>query len=110
MIKTQVTSAFFAPSLFPFTFLVLLALIGGILMGMTPSPVEAWPLAWIALAPLWFLVGVGRRGDMETWRRGDTGTRGTRRWGAGELGSWGGKRNISNSQFSILNSQFSIFN
>jgi len=25
-------------------------------MGVTPSPVEAWPLAWIALVPLWFLV------------------------------------------------------
>ena len=25
-------------------------------MGLTPSPVEAWPLAWIALVPLWFLV------------------------------------------------------
>ena len=28
-------------------------------MGLTPSPVEAWPLAWIALVPLWFLVGKG---------------------------------------------------
>ena len=39
--------------------LLLLPLTGGILMGLTPSPVEAWPLAWIALVPLWFLVGKG---------------------------------------------------
>lgn len=25
-------------------------------MGLTPSPVNAWPLAWIALVPLWVLV------------------------------------------------------
>lgn len=25
-------------------------------MGLTPAPVEAWPLAWIALVPLWFLI------------------------------------------------------
>ncbi|NEQ69711.1 MAG: hypothetical protein F6K21_30315, partial [Symploca sp. SIO2D2] len=55
MSKTQVTSALFSP-------LILLPLIGGILMGLTPSPVEAWPLAWIALVPLWFLLGVGRWG------------------------------------------------
>ena len=36
--------------------LLLLPLTGGILMGLTPSPVEAWPLGWIALVPLWFLV------------------------------------------------------
>ncbi|MFB2976939.1 apolipoprotein N-acyltransferase [Microseira sp. BLCC-F43] len=30
-----------------------IALVGGILMGSTPAPVGAWPLAWIALAPLW---------------------------------------------------------
>jgi apolipoprotein N-acyltransferase len=36
--------------------LLLLPLMGGILMGLTPAPVEAWPLAWIALAPLWFIV------------------------------------------------------
>ncbi len=26
-------------------------------MGLTPDPVNAWPLAWIALAPLWWAVG-----------------------------------------------------
>ena len=33
-----------------------LALGGGILMGLTFAPVEAWYLAWIALAPLWYLM------------------------------------------------------
>lgn len=36
--------------------LLILPLTSGILMGLTPAPVEAWPLAWIALVPLWFLV------------------------------------------------------
>lgn len=36
-----------------FTFI---ALLGGILMGLTTAPVGAFPLAWIALAPLWVLV------------------------------------------------------
>lgn len=31
----------------------LAVLIGGVLMGLTPAPVNVWPLAWIALAPLW---------------------------------------------------------
>jgi apolipoprotein N-acyltransferase len=44
----------------PQTFLLLLSLIGGILMGLTPSPVEAWPLAWIALVPLWWSVANAR--------------------------------------------------
>ncbi|MEM6433715.1 MAG: apolipoprotein N-acyltransferase [Cyanobacteria bacterium P01_D01_bin.115] len=26
---------------------------GGLLMGLTPAPLNAWPLAWIALVPLW---------------------------------------------------------
>ena len=26
---------------------------GGLLMGLTPAPVNAWPLAWVALVPLW---------------------------------------------------------
>lgn len=33
------------------------ALLGGVLMGLTPAPVEAWFLAWVALVPLWMLVG-----------------------------------------------------
>jgi apolipoprotein N-acyltransferase len=39
---------------------LLLPLIGGILMGLTPSPIDAWPLAWIALVPLWFFVATGK--------------------------------------------------
>ncbi len=40
-------------------YFLLWPLTGGILMGLTPSPVEAWPLAWVALVPLWFLVARG---------------------------------------------------
>jgi apolipoprotein N-acyltransferase len=29
----------------------------GVLMGMTFAPVEAWYFAWVALAPLWYLLG-----------------------------------------------------
>lgn len=36
--------------------LLAIALIGGILMGLTPAPTGAWFLAWVALIPLWFLV------------------------------------------------------
>jgi apolipoprotein N-acyltransferase len=35
---------------------LLVALASGCLMGMTFAPVEAWYLAWIALAPLWYLL------------------------------------------------------
>ena len=35
---------------------IAIALISGILMGLTPAPTEAWYLAWIALAPLWVLI------------------------------------------------------
>jgi apolipoprotein N-acyltransferase len=40
------------------TFLLpdLIALTGGILMGLTVAPVGAWFLAWIALVPLWVLL------------------------------------------------------
>jgi apolipoprotein N-acyltransferase len=34
---------------------LLVALGSGILMGLTPAPANAWPLAWIALAPLWVI-------------------------------------------------------
>jgi apolipoprotein N-acyltransferase len=33
-----------------------LALVAGVTMGLTFAPVEAWYLAWVALAPLWYLV------------------------------------------------------
>lgn len=35
---------------------LVMALIGGIFMGLTTAPFGAWPLAWIALVPLWILV------------------------------------------------------
>lgn len=35
---------------------LLIALAGGILMGLTPAPFNAWGFAWIALAPLWFVL------------------------------------------------------
>lgn len=35
-----------------------LALLGGMLMGLTPAPVEAWFLGWVALVPLWWVVTI----------------------------------------------------
>ncbi|PSB32406.1 apolipoprotein N-acyltransferase [Chlorogloea sp. CCALA 695] len=35
---------------------LFIALIAGVLMGLTVAPVSAWFLAWIALAPLWILI------------------------------------------------------
>ncbi|HLO49702.1 MAG TPA: apolipoprotein N-acyltransferase [Kamptonema sp.] len=32
---------------------LVIAFISGILMGLTTAPVSAWPLAWVAIAPLW---------------------------------------------------------
>ena len=37
-------------------FQIAVALIGGMLMGLTPAPTEAWFLGWFALVPLWVLV------------------------------------------------------
>ncbi len=37
-------------------FQLAIALISGILMGLTPAPFNVWGLAWIAIAPLWVLV------------------------------------------------------
>jgi apolipoprotein N-acyltransferase len=34
---------------------ILIALLGGILMGITPAPINAFYLAWVALIPLWIL-------------------------------------------------------
>lgn len=31
-----------------------LSLVAGLLMGVAPAPGSAWPLAWVALTPLWF--------------------------------------------------------
>jgi len=40
---------------------LFIALISGVLMGLTLAPANLWCLAWVALAPLWVLV-VGGRG------------------------------------------------
>jgi apolipoprotein N-acyltransferase len=40
----------------PIIFTWSIALLGGILMGLTTAPVNAWLLAWFALVPLWILV------------------------------------------------------
>jgi len=40
---------------------VFIALISGILMGLTPAPVEAWYLAWVALIPLWILIIITKK-------------------------------------------------
>ncbi len=37
-------------------FQLAIALMSGILMGLTPAPFNVWGLAWIAIAPLWVLV------------------------------------------------------
>lgn len=41
-------------------------------MGLTPAPVEAWPLTWIALVPLWFLLGTGLKGTTQKTMVGQT--------------------------------------
>jgi len=33
-----------------------IVLLGGILMGLAPAPLNLWPLAWIALVPLWVAI------------------------------------------------------
>ncbi|KAM3110806.1 apolipoprotein N-acyltransferase [Phormidesmis sp. 146-33] len=38
------------------TLSITIALLSGILMGLTPAPLNLWPLAWIALAPLWIIL------------------------------------------------------
>jgi apolipoprotein N-acyltransferase len=43
-----------------------IALASGILMGCTPAPVNAWFLAWVALAPLWAIVRIRSLGDAST--------------------------------------------
>lgn len=46
-----------AKEIFPFVLYLLLALGSGVAMGLTVAPVGAWFLAWVALAPLWVIVG-----------------------------------------------------
>ncbi|MGV0025419.1 apolipoprotein N-acyltransferase [Phormidesmis priestleyi] len=38
------------------TLAITIALLSGILMGLTPAPFNLYPLAWVALAPLWILL------------------------------------------------------
>jgi apolipoprotein N-acyltransferase len=40
---------------------LIIALSSGILMGCTTAPINAWPLAWIALSPLWILLVKNRK-------------------------------------------------
>ncbi len=56
----------FRKSLSKFTdklFEIGIALGSGILMGITFAPVEAWYFAWIALAPLWYLISSQRNSN-----------------------------------------------
>lgn len=39
---------------------IVISLVSGLLMGITFAPVEAWYCAWIALFPLWYLIGRDR--------------------------------------------------
>jgi apolipoprotein N-acyltransferase len=36
---------------------LVIALCSGILMGATPAPLNLWGFAWVAIAPLWVLIG-----------------------------------------------------
>lgn len=44
--------------------IIALCLLAGVLMGITPAPVNAWPLAWIALIPLWVVIL-----SSDSWKR-----------------------------------------
>jgi apolipoprotein N-acyltransferase len=48
----------------------LISLVGGILMGVTTAPIQAWPLAWIALTPLWILIL--KKGELKLKKGGET--------------------------------------
>lgn len=42
------------------------ALLGGILMGMTPAPINTWYFAWVALVPLWILILNSERSSLNS--------------------------------------------
>ena len=42
-----------------------IAFLSGILMALTTAPFNGWPLAWVALAPLWVLVVSYQRSEIE---------------------------------------------
>jgi len=44
-------------------------------MGLTVAPVEVWPLAWIALAPLWVLVFTSAKREKHSLPLSPEGTR-----------------------------------
>ncbi|MBD1941232.1 apolipoprotein N-acyltransferase [Coleofasciculus sp. FACHB-712] len=52
-----------------FNFAFLISLVGGILMGVTTAPIQAWPLAWIALTPLWILIV--KKGELKLKKGGE---------------------------------------
>lgn len=57
--KTQATPPSYpAPTWLkvPMRWQLAIVLAAGILMGLTPAPVNLWVLAWVALVPLWVLV------------------------------------------------------
>jgi apolipoprotein N-acyltransferase len=56
-------------SYYPLPCQLAIALFSGILMGLTPAPVNAWFLAWIALAPLWVLIIKNSEFNIQTGRR-----------------------------------------
>ncbi|NER39284.1 MAG: apolipoprotein N-acyltransferase [Oscillatoria sp. SIO1A7] len=58
------------------------AIAGGLLMGLAPAPLNLWPLAWIALVPLWVELALGCRVSGVGCRERERGKGGER----GEMG------------------------
>lgn len=46
---------------------LIISFISGILMGMTAAPFGVWPLAWIALIPLWILTVKSQKADKKLY-------------------------------------------
>jgi len=64
---------------------VCLALLSGMAAGLAPEPLNAWPLAWVALVPLWTMVSSYsmRPSSLGIWRQGLFGAA----WGLGFYGT-----------------------
>ena len=45
---------------------IVVALLAGILMGITPAPINAWYFAWVALVPLWILIVLPERQSLKS--------------------------------------------
>ena len=45
---------------------IVVALLAGILMGITPAPLNAWYFAWVALVPLWILILLPERRNLKS--------------------------------------------